>query len=218
MKGLLIKDLKLLKGQERFFAIIVLAALAMTIFWKNALFVVSYVTLVFAIFAGSTIAYDEQNNGMTYLFTLPFTKKDYVKEKYLFGLLISVIPWAAISVIVYILEKVRAQRITNTEILTSVVMFLVIALCTMAVMIPAQLKFGSEKSRFAIIGCFLFLVLIGVAVTKTLEWMGVAWQQEVNELLSRSPGQMIGIVAGICALVLLISYLISQHIMQKKEF
>ena len=42
-------------------------------------------TIVTAIFAITTISYDEFDNGLAFLMTLPVTRKQYVAEKYLLG-------------------------------------------------------------------------------------------------------------------------------------
>lgn len=46
-------------------------------------FATGYILMVLAILSLSTISYDEANHGLKTLFTLPISKSDYVKEKYL---------------------------------------------------------------------------------------------------------------------------------------
>ncbi|MCF0261227.1 MAG: ABC-2 transporter permease, partial [Erysipelotrichaceae bacterium] len=87
MKGLLVKDCFLLFQRKQSLLMI----LAVCIFVGMAVggeFVISYMTILGAIFALSTISYDDADNGMMFLMTLPISKKQYVLSKYVFGFLI----------------------------------------------------------------------------------------------------------------------------------
>ena len=75
MKGLLIKDIKLLKNQLRFYAALVAIGLMMMIFQDNIMFAISYISVMFGMFTLSSISYDEMDNGTAFLMTLPVTRK-----------------------------------------------------------------------------------------------------------------------------------------------
>ena len=81
MKGLLIKDFRLLKGQVYFLLIVTGCVIVFMINGSEA-FGVAYVCSMVALLSLTTVSYDEYENGCAFLFTLPITKKDYVKEKY----------------------------------------------------------------------------------------------------------------------------------------
>lgn len=105
MKGLLIKDFRLLKGQVYFLLIVTVCVIVFMINGSEA-FGVAYVCSMVALLSLTTVSYDEYENGSAFLFTLPITKKDYVKEKYLFagillliGLIVSMIMWYITAVI-----------------------------------------------------------------------------------------------------------------------
>ena len=87
MKGLFIKDLELLKGNAK----ILVAAVLMAVFFMftsatDVTFVMYYVTMMCGFLVLSTMSYDDFDNGMAYLMTLPVSRKTYVREKYVFGL------------------------------------------------------------------------------------------------------------------------------------
>ena len=90
MKGLLIKDFRLLKNQKNFFILVFVMAVFLTITGGDesspATFVLPYVGFVCSFFVLSTISYDEYDNGNAFLFTLPFDRKIYALEKYIFGI------------------------------------------------------------------------------------------------------------------------------------
>ena len=88
------------------------------------------------------------------LFTLPISKSDYVKEKYLFSLIITGIGFALVA----ILNCFSKSGFMETLIILST------ALLLLALSLPFQLKEGNEKGRivlFAVVfGCtFLFAFL-----------------------------------------------------------
>ena len=71
MKGLLIKDFKLMMMQKNFFAMIVVIAVVMTVFTDDIAFPLGFLTFVVSMFTLSTISYDEFDNGNAFLFSLP---------------------------------------------------------------------------------------------------------------------------------------------------
>src|SRR5699024_992586 len=94
MKGLMIKDWKLLKNQGRFYAVIVIFALIIMIANESGYtFAGYYLTFLASLFTLSTFSYDEENGGTGFLMTLPADRKTYVKEKFLFGILLTGGSW-----------------------------------------------------------------------------------------------------------------------------
>ena len=96
IKGLMIKDFKLMRSQMKFFLIImILWGVFMTTQLNMVNFFVGYVAILCSFMTISTFNYDEFENGSAYLLTLPISRRDYIFGKYLFGLLITTIPFAA---------------------------------------------------------------------------------------------------------------------------
>ena len=77
MKGLLIKDIRLLKGQSTILlALLVLVAGFMGVVADvSSFFVVAYITIFFSIFVASTISHDGYDNGYSFLMNLLVTSK-----------------------------------------------------------------------------------------------------------------------------------------------
>ena len=83
MKGLLIKDLKLMKNNgKNLLLVFLIIGTMMGIMTKELYAAVGYVTFIFTLFTVSTISYDEYDNGYPFLFTLPITRRQYVNEKF----------------------------------------------------------------------------------------------------------------------------------------
>lgn len=79
MKGLLIKDFKLLKNQKSFLAIVA-AVCAFVMIKGSESYAMFYGAAMAAMLSVNSIGYDEENNGMGFLFTLPVSRRDYVLE------------------------------------------------------------------------------------------------------------------------------------------
>lgn len=80
MKGLLIKDIQLLLANKRVFAVVVFCGVMMFFVEDGSMFVVGYITFVFALQALNTVAYDQMDHCDLYLFTLPVSRRQYVTE------------------------------------------------------------------------------------------------------------------------------------------
>lgn len=83
MKGLLLKDIGLLKNMKVMIAIYFILGAIFS--FTNTQFILG--TCYVATFSGmlgiGTLSYDEYDNGNAYLLTLPITRKEYVLEKYI---------------------------------------------------------------------------------------------------------------------------------------
>lgn len=210
MKGLLIKDLAILKQQSRSLIAIVLIAVFMMMAEKNVNFVVSYVNILFVMFGITTLNYDAFDNGFTFLFTLPITKKMYVAEKYLFSLMCVATGIILSVVFIFAVGQMSSEAV---GFLVGYVWFAVIFL---SLLLPIELKFGPEKGRVAMIVLFAVVMAIVFGVKK------LAGEADFSELIYflETSSKSVLVTLGICfaAVIMGISYLISCKVMEKKEF
>ena len=210
MKGLLVKDFKLMKLQKNFFLLIVVIAVSMIAFTDDITFPLGFLTFVISLFTLSTISYDEFDNGNAFLFTLPITRTNYVVEKYCLSLLLGCSTWIVATVLTMI-----ASILKSTFPVADIVM---IALIILPIMIPFQLKFGGEKGRIALIGVIGLVFLIGAIIVKGAEMIGIDITNMINTLPVISMGMLIMIILAVAVVLFLISLKISIRIMNKKEF
>lgn len=214
MKGLLIKDWKLLKNQGRFFLMILAASLIPLFFSQNYVnFITSYLTFIFSVFVLSTLSYDSYDNGMIFLLSLPVSRRIYVQEKYLFSLLLASGAWL-VSLILRV--SVFSLRSSLPEGLNEVLMdpiYLILALFFLEYSLPLHLKFGNEKGRilsFTILGLLAFAIF---TIARTSQGFLL-----LSTLKHQSPLIIIVILLFLCILFLGISYHLSVRILEKKEF
>lgn len=213
MKGLLVKDFKLMKVQRNFFFLLIAIFIAYAIVYDDVTFMIGFVTFGMSMFTLSTISYDEFDNGSAFLLTLPISRKSYAEEKYVLALLLSLGSWIITVLLAIILTKSPAS-----ETLVPAVIIFIAVLVLQAVMLPIQIKFGGEKGRIALIAVVSLLALVCIGIWKLLEILGVDIFTALDHLPSVSTGVLLIIAAAVVAVILLISMQISISIMNKKEF
>lgn len=218
MSGLLIKDWKLLRRQGRSYGFALVLACAI-VFFSTAdfsSFVTSYLTFMISMFAISSFSYDEFDNGMVFLMALPSGRKNYVRAKYLFSLLLITGGWLAGVVIRLILYLVRFSLEEYLEILPLEPVYLMVCLIYVGCVIPIMMKCGVEKGRNI---AFFVLAVIAFGIYLTAKTGLLFAAGLVFDWLSQIPPFMVSVLLlGICALVFSVSYLISVRIILKKEF
>lgn len=219
MKALFIKDWKLLKNQGKMFgAVLVFYGLLAVMDNSMGQSILGFFPFLFGLFTISTISYDEYQHGMTYLMTLPIKRKTYVTEKYLFAMTLA----GAGSLLIFILELLYSvimhrgmTEVVMWEILSSSFMIPVVILF-LALALPLNLKFGSEKGRSLFSGMMLAFFFLGIVGVKKLK--GSLLLEQIQTLL-QAKGLLL-VTAGILIYVsaLVISYRISVRIIEKREF
>lgn len=217
MKGLFVKDFKLIMMQKHFFLIMIAIAVSMIVFTGYVTFPIGFLTFVISLFALSTISYDEFDNGNAFLFTLPITRTGYALEKYCLGLLLGCITWI-FSTLLSIIVTVTKGSMPITDLIMSSLMILPIMLIVQAVMFPFQIKYGGEKGRIVIIITIGLVVFLGMIIVKGSELL---FHIDLLSIINNLPVVSMGILPGISFIVsiifLLISLKISAVIMNNKE-
>ena len=217
MKGLLIKDFKLMLMQKNFFIIIIVVACLISISSQDPTFMIGFITLILSLFTVSTISYDEFDNGYPFLLTLPFSRKTYVLEKYVYGLVLGTGAWIVSVMICSLMLIVQGKPVTSDMLIGAFVilpMFLVIE----SLMIPVHLRFGGEKGRYALIACVGVLVVIGFVVMKIVEIFHIDVLPLILAIDALGPVMFMVILLMIGFLIMLVSLKVSLSIMNKKEF
>ena len=219
MKGLLIKDFKLLKVQKNFFLLILCIAIGIEIFTNStsSSFIIGFLSFVATLFTLSSISYDEFHNGNAFLFSLPITRKSYVIEKYGFGMILGSSFWAFGTLIV-IFKEVITHKYVSIDTVIAAFIILPIVFAVLAVMLPFQLKFGGEKGRIAIICTLVIVFLIGIVITKVANAFNINLSFLFHEIATLNSIILILVIIGITFFMLFVSYRTSLSIMKKKEF
>ncbi|MBR6821609.1 MAG: ABC-2 transporter permease [Clostridia bacterium] len=217
MKGLLEKDLRLMISRKQSILIFIVASLFVA-FTMEGSFVVSYLTMLFTVIAISTLSYDEYDNGFAFLMTLPFSRKTYVREKYIFTLFAEITAWIVSVILYYAVNMIKGVRLDLLSEAPVLLMYLPLLFLMACMMLPIQFRFGAEKSRTA-----YFIVIGGLAVLLFIVFKLIGSGDGSIDIIETalsfllSPVGIITVTAVFLILVA-VSYLLSVRIMEKKEF
>lgn len=220
MKGLWIKDVKLMAAQKYFFLLILLIAIGMSISAEDVsmmTFSLGFVPFVVSLFGLSTISYDEFDNGNAFLFTLPITRKEYVFEKYALSLVLAFVSLVVMFLFTIFMAAQKGMLLDFDGWMIHFGLFALILLLQ-AIMIPFHLKFGQERGRIAIILLIGALLLIATFIQKGLEFIGIDWMQVLQSLPILGQQTMLILLYGVSFVLLIISLKVSIQIVSKKEF
>lgn len=217
MKGLLVKDFKLLKNMRNSLIMILIIAVGMSAYIKDLTFIIVYLAFIGTTFTTSTLSYDEFDNGYAFLFSLPVTKRDYVLEKYSFGLILSGGGWL-LGMALATVSGMARNNVPFTEWIVIGLELLPFPIIMLSVVLPFYIKFGGEKGRIGMIcvlgGTFMIGVL-GGKLLKALHFDIGALAEDFSALGEGMVTLCANLVGVIC---LAVSVRISMAIMKKREF
>lgn len=215
MAGLLEKDFRLIlqNRQQMVFLAVLSVILGLS---QEGTFILGYLPFCMMVFVTSLISYDEADHGMQFLMTLPVSPKIYVKEKYLFCMGTSVLSWAVAVALYFVSEIIHGKALSILTDMPMLLAFLPAFLLFLALMIPVQLKFGMEKSRFVLLG-IAGITVVGVYLTTKI--FSPDFVKKTTAAMDSAGDQIFIIAGGVLAVIVLsVSYLVSQNIMNKKEY
>ena len=163
MKALLMKDLRTLKNERRLWVSIIGVSVLFGVLFQNWYFMMGYIMFGLSMIARTMYQYDVADQGIVYLMTLPITRKEYVKEKYLLSLMSICIG----GILSMILTKIGMlftpdQADSNQEIFSAFLGILAVALVLQAIIFPVELKYDVSKSRIIIL-----LLVMGIIILFT---------------------------------------------------
>lgn len=217
MQGLLMKDILLLKNQGKSLIIVLLIGLFMMYTMDNIMPISFYITFVAVNFAISTISYDQFENSLGYIFALAITRRNYVNEKYIFGLISCVIGWGVSMALAITSMAAKNQPVESGEFIFTELMNLGIGLLVLSICIPIRIKYGAEKGRIIY---FIVLGLI-IGIPAAIVGLGVIAGLKIGQILQVS--QYVQYILEGCGVILVLgsiicSYLITLRIVKKQEF
>lgn len=221
MKGLLVKDMRLVLQQKRFFILLLFLAIMLN-FNSDGTFAISYLTAVSSVFVLSSITYDEYDNGYLFLMTLPVMKKSFAIEKYVLGIIIDVCAWTVGFLISLIFKIYSGDGFSLLNFLTENLILIPVFSILLSILLPFQLKFGNEKGKIAMLIAFAISALVVVLCVKGLYVIGIDIEADIEAYynsLSSLHAALIDLIAfATAAAAAAISCAASIRIMEKKEF
>lgn len=212
MKGLLIKDLYTVITRKQTYLVFLLVCIFLG-YTTDGSFIVGYMVFLSAIISVSTISYDEHENGMMYLMTLPCDRKTYALSQYVFGIIFAAVCWVIGTALMIVIGLVKGTGVPVTDSLSEAVVFLPLALIVLSLMIPVQLKYGAEKSRIVILVIGGAVAAVGALAVK------LEGAEKVLAVLESIPDSTFTIsVLLFTAVLTAVSVAVSIKVMKNKTF
>lgn len=213
MKGLWIKDIRsLLKCKRMLF----LSTIGILFFY--GMMGLESLLLYFGIFASlgymtTVLLNDEQDGVGSFLFTLPFIRKQYVQEKYMFGIVSGLCNTVFFGSATILIRSVKTGLFSNI-VFGEMMVTLLLALFLVAIQLPICFKVGVEKGRYiCAVSVGILFALIGYLVSLHDEYYQIFFENIV-----RKKELYICLFTMIVIVILIISYIFSVKIVEKKEY
>lgn len=213
MKGLVIKDvLNLAKYLKTVFFVMVLYAV---IFIPNNMgsAVSGMVILMMTMSVITSLSYDEMAKWDKYALTMPISRKDIVKSKYVVMVLLSLIG-SLMGILLGSVAGFISHNLVISQVVAENCVVFAVAVIMGSMILPLLYRFGVERSRILMILVFLiptFLVVGGIYLAKNFG-LSMTVINEKALITGLSVGLPILLVVS-----LVCSYFVSVKIYSKKD-
>lgn len=204
MKGLIKKDLLILKNSLKTFLIVLIIYGCMICMGTlDIFFLPPFISMIVMV---STFNYDNYNKWDFYALTLPNGRKNVVRAKYITTILVVAITMIIALVIgLLFLKKVDYLESLRTCLFT----FLGISFFE-AILYPLIFKYGVEKARIAIFGLIFGLIILGGVIIKFADFSFLYNLDFLENYINY-------LILIVIFIVLFISYKISVILFNKRE-
>lgn len=217
MKGLLVKDLLTFLQRKRMLAIMLVLSVYLG-FSMDVSFMIGYIVMFGVLFALSTLSYDEYDNSIQFLMTLPATRKQFAVEKFVFCWLVGIVCWFIGVVIEVPFVIYKTHQFVFSENISIFCSVLPIIFLMPALVLPFQLKYGIEKSRIVLfIGAGFFFAVI-FSFRAFVEKLDLTPVGTILNFLDNHFAVSVVIAVVVIAVLSAASLLWSIRIVEKKEF
>lgn len=156
MKGLILKDLYMMKKYCRSYLLIALVFIAISFASNENMFFIFYPCLLCGMIPVNLLGYDERSRWLQYSQAMPYTKGQIVSGKYLIGLGTQI----AMLTVIGIAQAIRMsihKSFQPGEYLILMMLLLMMSLLASSITLPFMFKLGVEKGRMA------YYIMIGIA-------------------------------------------------------
>ena len=207
MKGLIIKDLFLLRKQGKMLLLLAIFYTVFSIFTKNISMLGAIVAVLCTMMTITTLSYDEYCKWDRYALAMPVSGTSIVLSKYILGLLLTLAGFITAAVIIVGIVAITGEMPFG-EALFTIFCTSIISLLFLSAILPLLFKFGVEKGRILL----MLVIFIPAALIYLLYKLGfqIPDSETLKLLAWLSPIAVI--------LIGFLSVWLSIRIYKKKEF
>ena len=163
MKALLLKDWYMAIKYCRVYLLLAVLFMAISVFSESSMdmFYIIYPCLLCGMIPVNLLSYDERSGWIKYSAALPYTKKQIVTSKYIFGILCQLVMLIATG-IVQAAKALGAGIFDFREFLFIMLTVLMVSALSGSMALPFVFKYGTEKGRT------VYLITIGAICALTM--------------------------------------------------
>ena len=206
MRGLLLKDLYLIRKYLVSYLVLMVVFLVIAAFSNGNMFLTFYPCLIATMVPVNLLSYDERSGWDRYSSTLPLTRAQIVSAKYGIGLGTQ----AMVLIFTGVAQAIRVSSGAATwrEFLLMMEMMVTLSFFSSSFCMPFMFKMGVEKGRMA------YLVSVGLVTGGSMLASGV-FQAQVESRRLLLGGQMVFMLLAVVCYIG--SWLLSIRFYQKRE-
>lgn len=206
MKGLILKDLLVLRQQSKIYLFMIVMFAAFAFINKDPSFAGGMVAIVAVMLPITALSYDERSGWDRLALSLPVSRKDMVLSKYLLGLGCSMLAFL-ISLLLGLKSNDPAGEPAGTALMTALV-FWSLCILLFSILMPLFIHIGVEKGRMVM----LAVLFIPTGVLVFLSSTGVAKIDPVT--LER----MLQFAPVVAIIMFVVSFFVALRLYNRKEF
>ena len=219
IKGLIVKDFQTIKSYKStvLYMVIIFVVCA---FFNNQItnFLPIFMPLWFGMLGISSFNYDELAKTDKYLLTFPVNKKEVVKAKYIYILLITLLGTLLGLVLTLIAQGIKTSNILDKDFLGNTLAFIIGSssgiIFLQAFQIPIMYKFGAEKGRIIqMIMIVILMIGISLIVTTLMKFFNIS----LDNFGIILKDYLIAILGILMIIIYILSFIISCKIYSKSE-
>jgi len=217
MRGLIIKDIFILKKNVKIFVVLIVLYVFMSFASNDTSFFNSVITMLFAILILNLYAFDDAAKWDSFALTLPISKDNIVQEKYLMMLLLTMTGSAVCSIFT-IISNITRKSDSIFHGFEIIGIGAVVVIIFYSIILPAITKLGVEKARIIIFAIYLIPFVIFMALKKMQGDIKLPIPGTLLKLVDLLIKNIFVVLSLTAVIALLVSYEISIRIYRKKEF
>ena len=211
MKGLILKDVYLMKTYFKSYASMILFFMVFAVTMKSPVYMV-FMGMVMGVSTLFSILSMDESGGFSFSMTMPVTRKQVVQGKYLFFAGAMCIVWGTTTVLGLIINLFVKEDVI--ECIASALMCAAFYLIIMAFIVPVALKWNVQKARYVMLAvvalpCVLIVFLVQHAGKN---------MSALEMVLDNSFSVVMACVCAAAVGAYMVSYIVSVKIFEKKEF
>lgn len=210
MTGFIKKDLLLVKANFKMLMVftIVFVILAITGTF-DLTFVLPFLSIMVFV---TTFSYDDYNGWNAYAVSMPGGRKICIKGKYVASVILIILLTLISMIITYLVHLINGDNMSLLELSFPAAISVLSVSLTVSLMYPVIIKFGSTNGRIWLF-VIIFIIIGGLGFLSN--YVDLSFLDDGMRFFEKN---LLWVVPVVSALMMLISYFISEKIFKNKEF